>query len=319
MNILLIGGTRFLGRHIVDALLLRRHAVTLFNRGITDASPRPGVTQIHGDRNRDLGKLGDAEWDAVIDTSCYDTATAQISTRFFDDRTRRYLSVSTISVYNLAAAGIITEDTPVLLEPRGEYGPEKARCEAIVRSTFRHRATIVRPGLIVGPYDNTDRFTYWPVRVAAGGQVAAPVSPEEPVQFIDARDVAGFTVRLLELNDGGTYNVTAPRGHFNIGEVLDTCANVSGSEAQFRWLDETYLLERGVAPWMDLPLWVNAHSEVRSIVNADVRRAVARGLRIRPLAQTARDTLRWARDAGKRWGELRSGLTPEREALLLAG
>ncbi len=318
MNLLILGGTRFLGRHVADALLARGHSVTLFNRGITDASTRDGLAQIHGDRERDLRLLGDVTWDAAIDTSCYHPRTAQIAARYFAERTRRYIFISTISVYDHAAATALTEDSPIQLQPRGEYGPDKARCEAIMRSTFRRRGTIVRPGLIVGPYDPTDRFTYWPLRIAAGGDVVAPVSPGEPTQFIDVRDLSAFIVQLLERDDCGTYNATSPPARFTIGEVLDTCARIANSRPRIHWLSEAALLEQDVAPWMDLPLWINEKNEARSILNAAVRRAEFRGLHIRPLDQTVRDTLAWARAAGKRWGALQAGLSRQREAQLLA-
>ncbi|HEV3155435.1 MAG TPA: NAD-dependent epimerase/dehydratase family protein [Candidatus Baltobacteraceae bacterium] len=317
MNVLILGGTRFLGRHIADALIEHGHTVTLFNRGVSDPVARERIGQIHGDRERDLSLLAGRMWDAVVDTCCYRPQTAQRSSRFFDDCTARYVFVSTISVHDLSAEAIITEETPQMREPREEYGPAKALCETIVRSTFRHRATIVRPGLIVGPYDPTDRFTYWPVRVDAGGDVLAPVAPSEPAQFIDVRDLSQFIVHTIEMHDGGTYNVTSPRGHFTIGEVLETCARVSGSGARFVWADEQFLKDNDVSPWMDLPLWVGANSGARSIVNADVRRALTAGLTIRPLHQTVRDTLAWARASGKRWGDLKAGLSPKREGELL--
>ncbi len=318
MNVLVLGGTVFLGRHVVDALLERGHSVTLFNRGISEPNFQVAAEQIHGNRETDLGRLGDRRWDAVVDTSCFKPPTAEISARYFAERTARYLFVSTISVYDLTAGDVITEDTPIPTEPRDEYGPAKARCEAIVRSTFRHRATVVRPGLIVGPYDPTDRFTYWPVRVAAGGEVLAPVAPSEPTQFIDARDLARFIVDLLERTGSGTYNATSPRGMFTMGDVLQTCAQVTTSGAAFVWAGEEFITKNGVQQWTDLPLWVAQHGGARSVVNADTAAALARGLKIRPLRQTVQDTLEWATSGGKRRGNLVAGLTPQREAELLS-
>jgi len=319
VNALIIGGTGFLGPHIAEALLARGHSVTLFNRGMTDRSTRTDVEQVHGDRERDLGRLGNRTWDAVIDTSCYRPSTALTAARYFADRTDRYAFISTISVFDLAASDVITEESPIQLSPRDEYGPAKARCEAIVRSTFRHRATIVRPGLIVGPRDGTDRFTYWPVRIAEDlSPILAPVAPTEPAQFIDVRDLAHFTVRAIERRDGGTYNVTSPRGHFTMGQVIDTCKRVTGSRAEVVWASEEFLSENNVAPWMEMTLWVGQKSGVRSIVNADVRRAIASGLSIRPLEQTVRDTLEWVRTAHSTRDNLRAGLSREREQRLLA-
>ena len=318
MNVLVLGGTRFLGRHIADALVAREHRVTLFNRGISDPEPRENIAQVRGDRERDLALLQASRWDAVVDTSCYKPETARRSADFFAERTDRYLFISTISVYALAADAVITEDTPLALEPAEEYGPAKARCEAIVRSAFGDRATIVRPGLIVGPFDPTDRFTYWPVRIAQGGEVLAPVGPDEPVQFIDARDLANFCVRLLERGEGGAYNVTSPRGAFTIGEVLSTCTQVADSRATFTWVDEDFLTQHGVQQWIDLPLWVAANGGARSIVNADVGRALASGLTLLSLRETVRDTLSWALAAGKRRENLKAGLSAIREGELLS-
>ena len=317
MNVLILGGTRFLGRHIATALVSGGHRVTLFNRGISDPSPQEGIEQIHGDRDRDLQRLNGRAWDAVVDTSCYQPRSADLSADYFAGRTHRYLFISTISVHDLSAAEIITEDTPFVTEPADGYGPLKAACEAIVRNTYLHRATIVRPGLIAGPYDTTDRFTYWPVRVASGGEVMAPVAPSEVVQFIDARDLAEFVVHVIERDDGGTYNVTGPRATVTIGDVLNECVRESTSQTQFTWIDAAFLKEHDVQPWMDVPLWVPQDTPERSIVQADVARATERGLRIRPVGQTVRDTLAWARIAGKHRENLTAGLTPQREADLL--
>ena len=317
MNVLILGGTRFLGRHIATALGAGGHRVTLFNRGISDPTPQQGIEQIHGDRDRDLQRLNGHTWDAIVDTSCFDPLTADLSTCYFAKRTNRYLFISTISVHDLGAAEIITEETPLSAEPADSYGPLKASCEAIVRNIYRERATIVRPGLIVGPYDTTDRFSYWPVRVSNGGEVIAPVAPSEPTQFIDARDLAEFVVHVLELDDGGTYNVTGPRSAVTIGDVLYACAHESTSQTQFTWVDAAFLKEQGVQPWMEVPLWVPQDTPERSIVQADVTRAMERGLRIRSLPHTVRDTLAWARKAGKRRENLTAGLTPEREGYLL--
>lgn len=317
MNALILGGTRFLGRHVATALLSGGHRVTLFNRGISDPGPQEGIEQIHGDRERDLQRLNGRTWDAVVDTSCFDPRAADLSARYFAERTNRYLFISTISVHDLGATEIVTEETAFATEPADSYGPLKAACEAIVRNSVGNRATIVRPGLIVGPYDMTDRFTYWPVRVTKGGEVIAPVAPTEPTQFIDVRDLAEFVVHILECDDAGAYNVTGPREAVTIGEVLAACQRESIPQAQFTWVDAAFLKQHGVQPWMDLPLWIPQDIPEHSIVQADVTRAMERGLHIRPLSQTVRDTLAWARTAGKQREKLVAGLTPEREADLL--
>jgi 2'-hydroxyisoflavone reductase len=326
MDALILGGTRFVGRHIVDALVARNHRVTLFNRGQSNPSVHTELEHIRGDRATDLERVGDRRWDAVIDSSGYTPDLVERSARYFAHRTHRYLFVSTISVYDEARTDGPDEDSPLHVLPRDVdptqfnveyYGALKALCEAVVRSTFRHRASIVRPSLLAGPHDPTDRFTYWPVRVDTGGEILVPVSPSEPLQYIDARDFAEFCVHLLECNDGGTYNCVAPRNTLTFGDLLDACVRVSASNAQFLWADADFLAKNEVNPWSDLPLWIPADDPHRAIQRVDSARALVRGLKIRPLLETVRDTLNWARADGKRLGNLGAGLTPEREADLL--
>jgi 2'-hydroxyisoflavone reductase len=326
MDVLIIGGTRFVGRHIVDALMARGHRVALFNRGRTNTAVHAELEHIRGDRLTDLPLTGDRTWDAVVDTSAYTPDVVERSTRYFGDRTRRYLFISTISVYDETKTSGPDEDAPLhVLPPDAErtelnieyYGALKALCEAVVRSTFRHRASIVRPGLVAGPYDPTDRFTYWPVRVDAGGDILAPVSRNEPLQYIDARDLAAFCVRLLECDDGGTYNCATPRDTLTFGDLLDACVRASASQANFVWTGAKFLSQHEVNPWSDLPAWTPADTVYRNIQRANSARAFVRGLQIRPLQETVRDTLAWARANGKRYGNLSAGLSPEREAELL--
>lgn len=328
MNVLIIGGTRFVGRHIVDVLLERGHRVTLFNRGITNASAFAGVEQVHGDRAGDLHLLDGRTWDAVVDACGYTPDAVEHSARYFADRTARYVFISTISVYDFNAAdvGRVDEDSPLSVLPAGadrssvtpeSYGPLKVLCEALVRSTYRQRACIVRPGLVAGPHDPTDRFTYWPVRVDAGGTVLVPEKPKHPVQYIDARDLALFTVRLIEAGDGGTYNAVTPAGAVTFGELFDACRGGAASAAQAQWVDGGFLQTHGVEPWSDLPLWIPAGSEFAGHLHVSSARALVRGLEPRPVAQTVRDTLAWARVSGKSAGALKAGLSLEREAELL--
>lgn len=326
MNVLVIGGTAFAGRHLTDALLRGGHTVTLFNRGLSGAPASGTVEQVHGDRKSDLARLDGRTFDAVVDMCGYTPDGVERSARYFANRTDRYLFVSTISVYDNEGLPQVDETSPVLRLPASvdrtkldlaHYGALKALCEAVVRSTYRHRAAIVRPGLIVGPYDRTDRYTYWPLRIAQGGEVLAPVGPSEPVQYIDARDLAAFIVRLVETGASGTYNAVSPPGTFTIGDVFDACTRAAGSKPRFVWAPADWLEAHNVEAWNDLPLWVPAGPD-RGMVNVQARRALVAGLTIRPALETARDTLAWALGAGKRLETLKAGLRPERETELRA-
>lgn len=324
VNVLIIGGTRFLGRHIVDELLRRGHTPTLFNTGNHRDGAPSSVEQIHGDRSRDLARIGDRQWDCVIDTCGFLPAQAEISCRYFDGRTKQYVFVSSVSAIDLTQANP-TEDTRVLTMPEGAsrtqmvpetYGALKALCERIVVSRFRSGALIVRPGLIVGPYDPTDRFTYWPMRVARGGRILAPAGPEYPVQFIDARDLAAWIVLQTERRRGGTFNLTGPPGRVTLGDVLQTSARVANTQPEILWADEAFLERHDVGEWIDLPLWISQKSSLPGMSSLNVTRAIGAGLKIRPLEHTIRDTWRWAAGRAKNYA-WRAGLTPEREAELL--
>lgn len=326
LSVLVLGGSRFAGRHITDAFIANGHRVTQFNRGISNPKDRSDVETIHGDRLSDLDRLGNRKWDAVIDTSAYTPDVVERSARYFDNRAGHYVFVSTISVYDPAQTGGPDEDAPLAALPPDAgrtqmvpevYGALKVLCEEVVRSTFRQRATILRPGLVAGPCDPTDRFTYWPVRVDAGGEILAPAGPSEPLQYIDARDLAQFAVLVSERRDSGTYNCVTPRGSLHFGDLLDTCKRAAHSGASVTWVDAEFLLEHEAAPWADLPLWIPQSDPHRSITSADSSRALVRGLRIRPLIDTVRDTLEWARATGKQLGSLEAGLTPKREEALL--
>src|SRR5581483_5224788 len=236
------------------------------------------------------------------------------------ERTGRYVFFSSVSVYDLDRASAPGEDAPVLRLPEGadksvftleHYGALKALCEGVVLSTFRHRATVLRPTLIAGPYDPTDRFTYWPVRFEAGGEVLAPEAGHH-LQYIDARDLAEFCARVVEREIGGIYNCAVPPGT-SFGELFQACAASSTTPVSVRSVSDDFLLAQDVAPWMDLPLWVPQTSEYAGIANTSPARAVIQGLTFRPLRETARDTLAWAVRAGKRFGALQAGLSPARE------
>lgn len=330
MNILILGGTRFLGRHLVDSALARGHQVTLFNRGKTNPGLFPHVEAILGDREHDLEKLtslGHA-WDAVIDTCGYVPRIVRLSVERLaqSGSVGRYVFISSISVYPdpvLKKIGIDESDPVGKLEDEsveeitGEtYGPLKALCEKTVLDLYGERGVVVRPGLIVGPNDPTDRFTYWPVRVARGGEVLAPEKPEVPVQIIDVRDLAVFIIQLIEANASGVYNATGPDHELTFGTMLGTCKRVSGSDASFRWASVEFLNQNKVEAWSDMPVWVPDNEESAGFSRMDVSNAIRAGLTFRPLEDTVRDTIAWAntRPADHEW---RAGLKPEREQELL--
>lgn len=323
MNLLILGGTRFLGRHLVDSALARGHEVTLFNRGRTNPDLFPQAHTIRGDRGTDLALLSGGSWDAVIDTCGYLPRIVRMSAQALRDAVGSYVFISSISVYadfrklgisESDAVGVLREETEQITDE--SYGPLKALCEQAVRDVFDARALIMRPGLIVGPQDPTDRFTYWPVRVARGGEVLAPDRPDGFTQVIDARDLSDFIIHLIEEKVAGTFNATGLPAALTFGELLETCKQVSGSEATIRWASAEFLAQNKVVPWSDLPAWLPDDGEDAGFAHVDVSRAVAAGLTFRPLAGTVRDTLDWAaaRPANHEW---RAGLKPEREGELL--
>jgi nucleoside-diphosphate-sugar epimerase len=311
MRLLVLGGTVFVGRHIVDAAREHGHEVTLFNRGRTAPGLFPDLERIVGDRTKDLSALCGRRFDAVIDTSGYQPAVVRKSARALADSVGLYAFVSTISVYAAFTPGM-DERTPLAEEAEDDYGPLKARCEREVESALPGRALIVRPCIVAGPYDPSDRFTYWVRRVADGGDMLAPGEPARPVQLIDARDLGDWLVRAIEEAIPGMFNTTGATVGF--GDMLEACLAAAGSTPRFVWVPDDFLLEHGVKPFTDLPLWCPAE-EAAAFFTVDSSRAIAKGLRFRPLRETARDTLEWDRT----WREprLRAGLDPEREAELL--
>jgi 2'-hydroxyisoflavone reductase len=325
MNILIIGGTKFLGRHLVDAARAAGHEVTLFNRGKTNPALFPDVETVTGDREHDMEKLSGREWDAVIDVAGYLPRIVRLSAEALKDRVRRYVFISSISVYADNRKVGIDESYPVgklrdesVEEVTGEtYGPLKALCEKAVEEIYGDRALIVRPGLIVGPYDPTDRFTYWPVRVKRGGDLIAPDRPQTPIQIVDVRDLSEFIVKLIEDNASGVYNATGPDDELTMGEFLDACKRVAGSTAAFHWASAEFLAEHGVQPWSDMPVWVPDTEEDAGFSRIDVSRAIGAGLTFRPLEETIRDTIAWA-ETRPNDHEWRAGLNSDKERILLA-
>ncbi|HME80867.1 MAG TPA: NAD-dependent epimerase/dehydratase family protein [Candidatus Eremiobacteraceae bacterium] len=321
MELLVLGGTKFLGPHLVESARARGHQVTLFNRGKSGRAPAD-VEWIAGDRDGELGKLGQRRWDAVIDTCGFVPRVVKASVDALRERAGRYVFVSTISVYPESFGGSFDESEPLIaLEDQSvetvtpqTYGGLKALCEARVSAGFGDRALIVRPGLIVGPLDPTDRFTYWPNRFALGGEILAPAPSEAFVSFIDVRDLADWIVAALDGGVAGIFNASGRYGAITMGDMLAACAAAASTGVPL-WVSEAFLLANGVTPWTELPLWIPQGED--SIVKASSARAVEAGLRCRPLADTVAATLEWSRGLGLD-RPLRAGLTREREAQLLA-
>lgn len=334
MRLLVLGGTWFLGRALVEEAVRGGGEVTTFNRG-RSGDDVPGVEVVRGDRTEQasLERLADRRtWDAVIDTSGQVPRIVGQSAQVLAGHVGRYAFLSTVSVYRGWPVEPLSEDSAVLDcpsdagpgfgedDPRGyptRYGFQKAGCERAVREVFDGRALVLRPGVILGPYEYIGRLPWWLRRIARGGRVLAPGTPERPIQPIDVRDVAGFVLSALEAGSTGTFNVAAPKGHATYGWLLADCVELTGSNAQLVWVDDQFLLERGVRQWTELPLW-RTYAGTWSVA-AD--RAAAAGLRCRPLTDTVRDTWAWLRDGAdavfhERQREL--GITVEKEARLLS-
>jgi 2'-hydroxyisoflavone reductase len=317
MQLLVLGGTKFLGRATVEAALDKGHEVTLFNRGQTNPELFPDVERLRGDRANDLSALSGRSWDAVVDTSAYVPQQVLASAQALTHAAGYYLFVSSVSVYGDLSQPV-DEDSPLdelrrgqpddrLLEDFSNYGPLKVLCERAAAEGFRGPTAAIRPGLIVGPHDPTGRFTYWPHRIARGGETLAPRPAGSQVQFIDVRDLGAWMVHLCELRSEGTFN--AANRDVTWKALLDTCREVTGSDAELVWVDPEFLLEQEVGQWMELPMWL--HEDV-GIHATDISRAVDAGLRFRPLAETIQGTLDHAETTKE------AGLEQEREAELIA-
>lgn len=325
MKILVIGGTRFLGRHLVESTRVRGHEVTLFNRGQTNPDLFPQVETILGDREQDLDKLNGRAWDTVIDTCGYVPRIVSMTGEALKDALERYVFISSISVYaDFSKIGVnendpveTTQDETVDDNSLETYGLRKALCEQAIRDIFGEERTLtVRPGLIVGPHDPTDRFTYWHMRVARGGDVLAPDRPDAPIQIIDVRSLSEFILKLVEEKASGVFNATGPDYKLTFGKMLETSQQVSKSDANFRWAPVEFLSQHNVAPWSDLPVWLPDSGESAGFARVNVSKAIAAGLTFRPLEETIRDTLEWASTRPKDY-EWLAGLKDEREHELL--
>ena len=328
MKILILGGTAFLGPQIVEAALARKHTVTLFNRGKTRPSLFPDVEKLRGDREKDeYDALKNRQWDAAVDVPAQTPHWIRKAAEVLKGNVRQYVYISSISAYPMNSFQKPGKDEEAEVEklPPGTddskfqmqlYGAFKAASEQATRDAYGKGATIIRPGLIVGPGDYSDRFTYWPQRVERGGEILAPGSPESPVQFIDARDLGEWIVRVIEDGHSGTYNATGPYRPLPMAGLLYGCKAVVSNDAHFTWVPDAFCLEQGVGPWMEMPLWIPPEPDSMGFSQVSVAKAVAHGLTFRPLADTVKATLEWAktRPADRK---PRAGLKPEKEAAVL--
>ncbi|MFC2079352.1 NAD-dependent epimerase/dehydratase family protein [Candidatus Bipolaricaulota bacterium] len=303
MHLLIIGGPVFLGRAVVECALGLGHEVTLFNRGKSNSGLFPEIEQLHGDRDGGLDPLIDKTFDACLDTCGYFPRIVKASTQLLKDSVDLYAFVSSVSVYAEPSpegtdetGSLATIEDPSIEEITEEsYGPLKALCEAEVSGVFGDRALLVRPGLIVGPHDPSDRFTYWPWRAAHGGQMLAPGRPERPIQFVDVRDLAAWIVRMLELGESGAYNTASTPGDHTMEGLLQTCCSVSNKDTELVWTDDAFLNKHEVGAWIELPLWIPEDEPIaRGFFDFRADCAISHGLESRPIAETVRATMDWS-------------------------
>jgi 2'-hydroxyisoflavone reductase len=334
LRILILGGTGFTGPHQVRYALARGHKVTLFNRGRQPKAWPGEVEELLGDRNTgELKALEGRDWDVCIDNPTTLPFWVRDAAKVLRGKLQQYLFISTVSVY---AANDKPEDESAAVlrydgaDPMAEtietlrakpqlYGPLKAASEAEAKRQFGDATTIIRPGLIAGPGDETDRFTYWPVRLARGGEVLAPGDGSDPVQFIDARDLAEWTIRMAETRTTGTFNATGPSQQIVMREMLAGIAAATPSDARLTWVPAEFLEAQHVSAWTDLPVWVPGQGESGGFARRRIDRALQAGLVFRPLATTAVDTLAWFRQQpDERRAKPKNGLWPAREAEVLS-
>ena len=329
MKLLILGGTKFLGRHLVDAALGRSHQVTLFNRGQTNPHLFPGVEKLSGDRDGNLDALKQRRWDAVADTCGFVSAQVRAAAKVLAGSTGHYTFISSISVYRDFRRAGQDESAPLAKLPAGaveligdgaSYGARKVLCEQAAETVMPGQVLSVRPGILVGPHDDTGRFTHWVRRVAAGGEVLAPGKPETPVQLIDVRDVASCVIGMIEQQSVGAYNVTGPDEALTFSRMLAACNEVGGNTAKIAWVHDSFLLQNGVAPFSNLPFWIPANAETYAgFFAVDCTKARQSGLKCRSLIETARDTLLWEREAVRIGSpSKRVGLSAQREGELLS-
>lgn len=327
LKILILGGTAFLGPAVVHAARRRGHELTLFNRGRTNPGLFPDIETLIGDRDGKLDPLKGRDWDKVVDTSGYFPRLVKDSASLLADHVGQYVFISSISVYASFDKPGMDENSPVgtIEDPtiekitEGSYGPLKALCEQAAEKAMPGRVTNIRPGLIVGPRDRSDRFTYWPVRVSRGGEVLAPNSPKDGIQIMDVNDLGEWIVYCLEQKVVGVYNACSPPGWLDMGKLLDTCKRVSGSDATFTWAPSKFLEDHEVQGWSEMTCWMPPEGEYAGFSQVKSERAVHDGLAFRPISETVRDTLDWWRTLPQeRREKMRAGLAAEKEEKVLA-
>jgi 2'-hydroxyisoflavone reductase len=334
LRVLILGGTGFTGPYQVKYALARGHTVTTFNRGKTHPGELPPeVEQLIGDRNGKLDALKGRKWDVVIDNPTTLPAWVRDAAQILKGNVERYVFISTISVY-ADTSKPLDENAPLAKYDGADafketleamkasgfktYGPLKALSEQEAEKWFPEKTLVIRPGLIVGPNDQTDRFTYWPVRIDRGGEVLTPGTPSDPVQFIDARDLAEWTIRMVENRETGIYNATGPAKQLGIGDLLGGIKMTMNANSNLTWVDAEFLEQHKVSPWSDMPVWVPPVGETAYFGRASIEKALKKGLRFRSLAVTARDTLAWFKSLpAERQSTLRAGIKPEREKEVL--
>lgn len=319
MNVLILGGTRFLGRHIVEALAQRGHRVVCFHRGESVCELPAGVEERRGDRNADLSAVDTERWEAIVDTSGFRPEQLQ---RSLELRAQRYLFISTVNVYrDLSAPGVTEEaETIEAFDPSDEaqnYGGNKAACERLVVARYPRASIVFRPGLIAGKWDNSGRFTYWCRRLLRGGRVLAPGEPRRLIQLIDAADIARFAEHLLSHERAGVFNLVGPTEPTTMEQLLDEAASAAAEygapPASIVWADAAFLHDHGVEPWLEMPLWLN-EPQFGGILEASNAKALSGGLQLRPIAETVRSVLDWTESEST---HKLVGLSAEREGELL--
>jgi 2'-hydroxyisoflavone reductase len=326
LRILILGGTSLIGPQQVRYALERGHTVTLFNRGRTNPHLFPEVEKLRGDRDNDIEALKGRDWDVVIDNHPSIPRWVRTTAQLLEDHAEQYVFVSSISAY--ADNSVIGQDetgqTAELEDPTVEevtgatYGGLKVLCEREAQKAFPETALIVRPGLIVGPGDNSDRFTYWPVRIDRGGEVMGPGDGSDPTQIIDVRDLGEWMIHMVEQRHAGVYNATGPYRPLQMDEMLYGIKAVTSREVSFTWVEADFLREQGVRAWSHMPTWVPPTDGMEGFSRYSIARAVEKGLTFRPLADTATATLEWhyARPE-ERQQNLRAGIAPDREKEVL--
>jgi 2'-hydroxyisoflavone reductase len=326
MRTLILGGTEFVGRAFVEEALARGWDVTTFNR---QTNPAPsGVRSLRGNRweTDGLAEIAEGEWDVVVDTWSWAPVAVRDAANLLASRADRYVYVSSRSVYTFPTASgadetaPLVESSPDLIE--ADYAEAKAGGELAATAAFGDRATLLRAGLILGPYENIGRLPWWLQRIARGGEVLAPGTPDAGIQYIDARDLARFGLDAAANGESGPFNIVSPIGAATMGDLLKACIEATGSDAVLRWVPSETVLAAGIEPWSQLPVWLPEGELHETLHEGKVARALAAGLAVRPIRETVADTWKWLQQVGEapqRPDRPRLGLDPDVEARVLAG